>query len=47
LPEKYQDYVVVHELCHLKEFNHSKRFWDLVGEAIPDFKKIRREIRNL
>ena len=47
LPEKYLDYVVVHELCHLKEFNHSRNFWDLVGKAIPDFKKIRREIRNL
>lgn len=47
LPEKYQDYVVVHEICHLKEFNHSKRFWDLVAEAIPDCKKIRKEIRNL
>lgn len=47
LPEKYQDYVVVHELCHLKEFNHSKRFWDLVAETIPDCKKIRKEIRNL
>lgn len=47
LPEKYQDYVVVHELCHLKEFNHSKRFWNLVAETIPDCKKIRKEIRNL
>ncbi|MCX6762996.1 MAG: SprT family zinc-dependent metalloprotease [Candidatus Moranbacteria bacterium] len=47
LPEKYLDYVVVHELCHLKQFNHSKRFWDLVAEAVPDFKKIRKEIRNL
>jgi hypothetical protein len=47
LPEKYQDYVVVHELCHLKEFNHSRNFWNLVAEAIPDFKNIRKEIRNL
>jgi predicted metal-dependent hydrolase len=47
LPEKYQDYVVVHELCHLKEFNHSRKFWDLVAIAIPDFKKVRKEIRNL
>ncbi|MDD3487405.1 MAG: M48 family metallopeptidase [Candidatus Moranbacteria bacterium] len=47
LPEKYQDYIVVHELCHLKEFNHSKKFWDWVALAIPDYKKIRSEIRNL
>jgi predicted metal-dependent hydrolase len=47
LPEKYQDYIVVHELCHLKQFNHSRNFWNLVAEAIPDCKKIRKEIRNL
>lgn len=47
LPEKYQDYIVVHELCHLKQFNHSRNFWDLVAQTIPDFKKIRKEIRNL
>jgi predicted metal-dependent hydrolase len=47
LPEKYLDYVIVHELCHLKEFNHAKKFWDLVAIAIPDFKSIRKEIRNL
>jgi predicted metal-dependent hydrolase len=47
LPEKFQDYVVVHELCHLKQFNHSRNFWNLVGEAIPEYKKIRKEVRNL
>lgn len=47
LPEKYLNYIIVHELCHLREFNHSKKFWNLVGEVIPDYKKIRKEIRNL
>jgi len=47
LPEKYLNYVIVHELCHLKEFNHSKKFWNLVAIVIPDYKKIRKEIRNL
>lgn len=47
LPEKYLDYIIAHELCHLKEFNHSKRFWDLVAEIIPDYKSIRREIKNV
>jgi predicted metal-dependent hydrolase len=47
LPEKYLDYIIVHELCHLKQFNHSKNFWELVGQAIPDYKILRKEIRNL
>jgi len=47
LPEKYLDYIIVHELCHLREFNHSKRFWDLVAQQIPDYKIIRKEFRNL
>ena len=47
LPEKHFDYIVIHELCHLKELNHSKAFWNLVGQVIPDYKEIRKEIRNL
>jgi predicted metal-dependent hydrolase len=40
------DYIIVHELCHLKEFNHSKDFWSLVEEAIPNHLEIRRELRT-
>lgn len=47
LPEKYLNYIVVHELCHLKEFNHSKRFWSLVEKTTPDYKSMRQEIKNL
>jgi predicted metal-dependent hydrolase len=47
LPEKFADYIIVHELCHLQEFNHSKNFWELVGRTIPDYRSIRREIRKM
>jgi hypothetical protein len=47
LPEKYQDYIIVHELCHLKEFNHSASFWNLVAQKIPDYKEIRYNLRKL
>jgi predicted metal-dependent hydrolase len=46
LPENLVDYLVAHELCHLKEFNHSQKFWALVGRAVPDYKKLRRQLRN-
>ena len=36
-PPEALDYVVVHELCHLHEFNHSPRFWARVGSVMPDY----------
>ena len=47
LPEKYADYIVVHELCHLKEFNHSRSFWNLVARTIPDFRERKKRIKNI
>lgn len=47
LPIDLVDYVVVHELCHLREFNHSARFWQLVGETVPDFRKRRHTLRKI
>lgn len=40
------DYLIVHELCHLKEFNHSPRFWSLVEETIPSYKEARKQMRK-
>lgn len=40
------DYVIVHELSHFIHFNHSKSFWALVSKYCPDYKKIRKELRD-
>lgn len=36
-PQEALDYVVIHELCHLHEFNHSPRFWNLVASQMPEY----------
>ncbi len=46
MPENIQDYVVVHELCHRLEMNHSKAFWEHVAKVIPDYKKCRKYLRE-
>ncbi len=46
LPPRLVDYVVVHELAHLVELNHSPAFWAVVKTACPDFKKRRAELRR-
>ena len=46
LPEKLADYIVVHELCHLKEFNHSQKFWNLVAKVMPDYLELRSELKR-
>ena len=38
VPPDVLDYIVVHELCHRKELNHSERFWTEVGKVLPDYK---------
>lgn len=45
LPQRLSDYIIVHELCHLAELNHSLAFWNLVAKTFPDHKNIRRELR--
>jgi predicted metal-dependent hydrolase len=41
------DYVIVHELCHLQEMNHSKKFWDLVASILPDYKERRQKLKKI
>ena len=41
------DYVVAHELAHLREMNHSARFWDTVGEVYPDYEGAKAALRKL
>ena len=45
-PPQVLDYVVVHELCHLHEFNHSARFWRLVEGVMPDYEVWKKWLKN-
>jgi predicted metal-dependent hydrolase len=46
LPLTQIDYVVVHELAHLREMNHGPRFWDTVGGVMPDYRERRQQLRQ-
>ena len=45
MPEEIIDYVIVHELCHIKEMNHSRRFWNEVESILPDYKERRKWLK--
>ena len=46
VPPEVRDYVVVHELCHRKEMNHSARFWAEIERIIPDYKNHRKWLKD-
>ena len=45
VPEPVIDYVIIHELAHLKEMNHSKKFWYLVEQHCPQWQKYRKWLK--
>lgn len=47
MPQELLDYVVVHELAHRKEMNHSARFWAIVEQELPDYQKRRNELKKM
>jgi predicted metal-dependent hydrolase len=47
LPGIMADYIIIHELCHLKEMNHGPRFWSLVSVAMPNWKEVRGDLKKM
>lgn len=45
-PDEVAEYVVVHEVCHLAEMNHSPRYWALLSELFPEYERPRRWLRS-
>ncbi|MDP1833412.1 MAG: M48 family metallopeptidase [Candidatus Moranbacteria bacterium] len=47
LPEELRDYVIVHELCHLRELNHSRDFWNLMAQTVPNHRELRKRLKSI
>jgi predicted metal-dependent hydrolase len=45
-PQKYLDYVIIHELCHIKARHHGADFWKMVSRYVPDYLIIRRQLKQ-
>ena len=46
LPQTLSDYIIIHELAHIKHKNHSKDFWNLVEKYYPNYIEARKELKN-
>lgn len=46
MPQEVLDYVVVHELCHLRHMNHSREFWAYVEEIMPDYRRWKKWLKE-
>lgn len=46
-PKRLLEYVVAHELCHIRYQNHSREFWRLLGHVMPDYQQRRQELERL
>jgi predicted metal-dependent hydrolase len=46
LPPEAADYIVVHELCHLAQMNHSIKFWKLVEKTVANYRLLRQQLRS-
>lgn len=46
LPDIYIEYVIIHELCHLRHHNHGKEYYELLTDLFPDWKKVRKGLRD-
>lgn len=47
LPPNLFDYIIVHEYCHLLEFNHTRNFWAIVATILPDWKALRKHLKQM
>jgi hypothetical protein len=45
LADIYTEYVIIHELCHLKQHNHGPKYYELLSELFPEWKRVRKEMR--
>jgi len=46
LPHNVIDYIIIHELAHLLEFNHSPKFYKIIESVMPDYKRYKNELKK-